>query len=188
MKKRGLTLVELLISIFILGVIGSAIVALFSVGIKNYRASSAKAFMQREVNLAADNITRDIKQSIEILESYNGEGRSPTKMFLALPSVDEDNNSIYNGNDIERDFIIYYLEGTNLHKSAIANASSSRYIEGGSDKIILKNVSSLSFTYTPNSPGTETTKVSTLATILKGVGGSTISIEINSSANKRNYE
>jgi len=187
MRKKGLTLVELLISIVILGIIFSATASLFSVAIKNYQVSSTQAVLQRETNLAVDNITREIKQSIEIPENYVV-GRSPTVLILALPSIDENENFIYDGSSLEKDYITYSLDGTNLHKTVSANLSSTRSQKNGTDKIVLSNISSLEFTYILNSPGMETTQVNLQMTVSKTVSNTTILIDIDNSAIKRNYE
>lgn len=188
MKKRGLTLVELLISIAVLGVILGAVATLFSAAIKNYQVSSAQTVLQRETNTAIDSITRDIKQSIKIAESYNGTERDEHTLILSLPSIDEDENFIYDGSTVEKDYIIYYLDGTNLHKVISANSNSERYQEDATDRIILKNISSLTFSYTPNSPGAETTQVNIETNIAKTISKTSISIDIDSTAIKRNYE
>lgn len=189
MRKKGLSIVELLIAIMLLALIMAAVSSIFSVALKNYRVSFSQSTLQREVNLSIDSITRRVKQSVEIPETLpealGDTEKSSTVLILALPAIDDNENFIYNGDTLEKDYYIYYLDGSGLHKSVSANPLSSR---NDSDNLILSEISNLTFSYTPNSPGAEITKVDISVTVSRTVSKTDINITANSSAVKRNYE
>lgn len=188
MTKKGLTLVELVVSIAVLGIIMAAVASLFSVAINNYQFSFTQSTLQRETNFVIDNITRDIKQSVEIPKIYGGINRGSEKLILALPAVDVDENFLYDGSSLKKDYVIYYLDGTSLRKSITADPSSKRVNLNGTDRIILENVSSLSFSYIPNILDIETTQVDVNMTVTKNTNKATVTIGSDVSAVKRNYE
>jgi len=184
-KKPGFTLAELLIAIVLLSVIMAAISAIFSVAIRNYQVSFAQSGIQKDLNLVVDGISREVKQSIEIPESHLTFERSATLLILALPAINEEDEFIYNGEEIEKDYLIYQLDQNRLKKITLANPESRRHLTDQSEKIILTDVSDLSFVYTPTF---ETTKVETSITVSRFISKTNLVIDAKNTANRRNYE
>ncbi len=188
MKKKGLTIIELIVAIFLLGVIMAAVSTVFSVALKSYHVSFAQSTLQREANLVVDSILRETKQAVSIPETLGETERSETVLILALPAMDEDNNFIYSGGLFEKDYLIYYLEESELRKKVSASPQSTRYSQDGSDRALLDNVSSLAFSFTPAGLGEETVRVDASITASRIVSRTNVKVEVEGSATKRNYE
>ncbi|MDD3678704.1 MAG: prepilin-type N-terminal cleavage/methylation domain-containing protein [Patescibacteria group bacterium] len=184
-KKNGFTLAELLIAMVLLSIIMAAVSAIFSVALKNYQVSFAQSGLQKDVNLVVDSISRDIKQSVAIPKEYGEITRSSTTLILALPSIDENQNFIYNADLLEKDFIIYQKINEDLHKIVFANPASTRYQQNNQNKIIMENVSDLSFIYTPVD---HTTNVNFSLSVSILVSKTNLEITAESTANRRNDE
>jgi prepilin-type N-terminal cleavage/methylation domain-containing protein len=185
MKKRGFTLAELLIAIVLLSIIMAAVSAIFSVALKNYQVSFTQSGLQKDVNLVMDNISRDIKQSVEIPNEYNGIVRSSSTLILSLPAIDENENFLYNADLLEKDYVVYRKVDDKLHKMVFASPLSVRYSQNNSDKILMENVFELNFLYTP---ADNTTKVESALTISTEVSKTTLNVTAKSTANRRNDE
>lgn len=65
-NNRGITLVELIISIAIMGVITLAIISFFDFGNKSFIYGKKKSDLQHQVQLVSDIITEEIRNATEI--------------------------------------------------------------------------------------------------------------------------
>lgn len=188
MKKKGFTLVELAIAIALLMTIMAAVGAIFSVVIKTYQIESQRGFFQKELNFFGDSITRDIKQS-QVVQDYGPHTLSASKLILSLPSIDEQNQFIYAGNDLKTDTVVYYRDGSDFYKILYPDPASKRAngITGGSQTTHLAgNISNLNFTYSPNI--TAARQVTFSITLTKTLGKRTVTLTASDTADLRNKQ
>lgn len=165
----------------ILGVIMAAVAVIFVTALKNYRTESEKTVLQRNINFALDNITRDAKEATAIPESHDTFTTSENTLVLALPAENVSDNFVYSGNTLVKDYIIYYLDGNNLKRKVYANAAGTRTSE---EKTVLKNVTSLSFTYLPDIATKSGVKTAMTTSVDVGKG---ITLSEERSTNLRNF-
>lgn len=186
--KKGYTLIELLISISILAVIMAAVATIFITSIKNYRTESQKSTFQKELNFVVDNIAKDVKEAAEVPEKTEDNvfflsPAIPPVLILAIPATNSSNDFIYNVDGLmEKDYVVYYLSGQDLKRKIYANNSGSKE---SSDNTILKNVSNLTFTYSPTF--FDAGQVKTEITVSIDVGR-TVTLSAERLANLRNKE
>jgi len=180
---KGFTLVELAIAIVILTVIMTAVSSVYAVALKNYQTQSQRSFFQKELNFASDQINRDIKQAVEVPATYDTFTLGPTAIILGLPASDSTGNFIYNANILQKDYVVYYLLGTDLHKKIYATGLSSRAGQNGSDIVILSDVTAMSANYMP---GGIPRQVATSLTLAKTVTGRNVSVTATQTVDLRN--
>lgn len=146
--KKGFTLIELTISIALLGTITMAVFAIYMTAGKNFRVQSQRSYLQKEMNFTADALANEMKLATTVQQESQGKTLSGTDLIMLLPAVDNSGNFIYNGGIPEYDTFIYSREGNILRKIVIPSAGSSR---SAKDFTVLTDVSSVSFTYVPDS-------------------------------------
>jgi len=182
MSNVGFTLIELVISMALLGIIMAAVMSLFSTAIKNYAVNSQKSFLQKELNFTIDSIGKDIKQAVEVPATHDGLfTTSGDTLILALPATDEDDNFVYTGNVLEKDYVVYWLLGSDLKKKVYANALGTRT---NSENIILSDVASLQYSYVPDAPPFSQVKIN--LSISRSVNNVSVSISGERTSNLRN--
>lgn len=74
-KRRGVSLIELVLTVALLGLVIQVVYSVFFVGSTSYSVSTNKGFSQQDVRIAADFITKELKTATEIgidLENKNG--------------------------------------------------------------------------------------------------------------------
>jgi prepilin-type N-terminal cleavage/methylation domain-containing protein len=149
--KKGLTLVELLVSMVIFSIILAATSNIFIVALKNYQVSMAKSSLQNEVNFLLDDIANNAKLATEIPASYDIYNRPESQLILAVPAIDASRNFLYSGSNLLKDYYVYYLDNGSLHKKIFSNNEASiRFSENGIDSVVLTGVETTSpFTYPP---------------------------------------
>lgn len=181
-RQSAFTLIELVISMALLGVIMAAVMSIFSTAIRSYAVNSQKSFLQKELNFTIDNIGKDIKQAVEIPANYDDTFTTNSDtLILALPATESDGDFIYTGGVLEKDYIIYWLSGSDLKKKVYANALGTRT---NSENTILSNVSSLVYTYTPDALPYTQAKIS--LTINRTVNNISVAISGERTSNLRN--
>ncbi|MDD3480956.1 MAG: prepilin-type N-terminal cleavage/methylation domain-containing protein [Patescibacteria group bacterium] len=183
--KRGFTLIEVIISMVVLGVIIAAMSAIYAVSLREFKIEKNRNEMQRSINFASDELGKNIKQAINIPENYDTYTRGPETLITELPSIDSDEEYLYNGSDLRTDYIIYYLSGSELHKITLADPLSSRQEVSGSDIIILSNVTNFSCDYDPD---VETDVVSCDIALSQNIYNKDITVNATKTAIKRNQE
>lgn len=180
MRKRAFTIVELAISIALLGTIMAAVMSLFAVGLKNYQRESLRNQMQKELNFTADDIGIQIRQAADSPLTFGADTRSSDKLILAMPAVDSDEDFIYNGGALVLDHVVYYSSGSTLYKKVISNNLSAREDK---EQPVLESVSNLNCSYTPN----ENTEIVTCnLTTSRSVAGQTLTFNAGKTARLRN--
>ncbi|MBW6431624.1 prepilin-type N-terminal cleavage/methylation domain-containing protein [Patescibacteria group bacterium] len=145
-NRKGLTLIELLIAIGLLTIIMSAMSAIFAVALKNYQVSIAQNNLQKDLNIVLDDISRNVKEAVELPLSYTTASnetfnRSGDTLILAIPAIGDEQRFLYDENDaMKKDYIVYQIIGTELHKKAFTDIDSGRINQDESDKIVLENI------------------------------------------------
>ncbi len=106
-KPRGLTLVELLITVAVISLVLSALLSLYSAGQRYFLEENVKLDGLRDIRYVRNWITRDIKESVEVLPSWDVYTVSDSCLILRIPSVDANGYVI----DIENDYdhVVYRL-------------------------------------------------------------------------------
>jgi len=104
-SPKGLTLIELLIVTAIVSFIMIALLTFYAAGQKYFITESARADVLRSSRQALNWISRDIKEGIEVLSSYDTYTTSDNCLILKVASVDANGIVIDIANDF--DYIIY---------------------------------------------------------------------------------
>ncbi|UCE21519.1 MAG: prepilin-type N-terminal cleavage/methylation domain-containing protein [Candidatus Aminicenantes bacterium] len=106
-KPRGLTLVELLITVSVISLVLSALLSLYSAGQRYFLGESVMLDKLRDIRFIRNWITRDIKEAVEVLPSWDVYTVSDSCLILRIPSVDANGYVI----DIENDYdhVVYRL-------------------------------------------------------------------------------
>ena len=176
-SQKGLTLIELLISITLLGLLLGVFTSVYTNGVKVYQREFKQANLQNENRIVLDRIISDIKQAYSVDQTSTA-----TSLILLLPAIDEDGDILYEGDDqFKTDQFIYLKSGQSLVKIIAPDIDSTREAV---DKTILDKVSSLTFTYLPDLETAEQIEV-TLQT-QDTAGKNTITINNTSKATLRN--
>ncbi len=181
---KGFTLIELLISISLLGIILAATVSIFVTALKNYQVNFQKSTMQKEINFTLDSIGNDIKSGAVIEGSYEDFVSSGNTIIIGIPAVDDDNNFIYTGDAIELDYFVYYQAGQTIKKHIYANSLGKRTGQDGSDYVILDNLNTLSFEYTPGLASAN--QIKTTIETVKNISNTNVKMTESKITNLRN--
>ncbi len=106
-KPKGLTLVELLITVSVISLVLSALLSLYSAGQRYFLEENVKLDGLRDIRYVWNWITRDIKEAVEVLPSWDVYTVSDSCLILRIPSVDANGYVI----DIENDYdhVVYRL-------------------------------------------------------------------------------
>lgn len=142
--KKGFTIIELLQTIAILATIFIVIISLYQVAIREYSINFQKIKIQTSLNFATDSIAQTAKMGLALAPSYGEFTRSAGTVIIEVPALDESGNFIYSGSAIEKDYIIYQLEGGNLEKRIYGNSLGRYANQHGEPNVILKNVTNFS--------------------------------------------
>ena len=106
-KESGFTLIELLVIVVIASFMILALISLYVAGQRYFITGSAKADVLRDNRQVFNYISRDIKEAIQVLPSWDVYTTSSSCLVLQVPSLDSNDLiiDIYN----ELDYIVYRL-------------------------------------------------------------------------------
>ena len=180
---KGLTLIEVLISIGIAVVIGVLLVAIIVNSAGLYSKESSKLSQGLNTNDALLTIRDTIKQSSAVITVYtsgvNTYTSSGTQIVLKLFSIDSSNNLITN----TYDYFIFYTDTNRLRLKTFPDSTSSRKSQ---DQIFSTSLDNLNFQYFNSAsppvevaPGSATKVRVTLS--LKQKNGSSIELKTSTS-------
>jgi prepilin-type N-terminal cleavage/methylation domain-containing protein len=106
-RPRGLTLVELLITMAVISLVLSALLSLYSAGQRYFLGENIKLDGLRDIRYVQNWITRDIKEAVQVLPSWDAYTASDSCLILRIPSVDANGFVIDIDNDY--DHVVYRL-------------------------------------------------------------------------------
>jgi len=145
--KKGISIIELLVTIVIFTIVSGILVAIFISGWRTFHWQSSQADTQAQAKFVTSTISREIQQADRVLasrtfgaESYTS---SATTLILEIPSIDA-NQYIIEGS---YDFEVFYLDPADPKKLKLkreANPSSARRTE---TKTISGSIENLTFVY-----------------------------------------
>lgn len=187
LNNEGLTLIELIITLAIISMMIFVVTQVYVTGMVNSKVDMKKATLQTGGRSALEGITRNVKLASAVEATYDAYTSDATNLILKVPAIDSSENFIYSGGNRINDYIVYYLDGKDLHKVVSStNATSRLYTQDGTDNILMTNVKSLSFTYNPAIPNV--TMVNINATLEDTTLKDPIEITLNAGGRLRNVQ
>ncbi len=107
--KKGLTLIEILVAMAISIVIIMASYEVYNISYKSYKKNYAMAELSQNARIALERMTRDIRQTMEILTDLPTTPDTPETEIKF-----QDGHTYLTNGRIQ--YITYYLNGTNLNR------------------------------------------------------------------------
>ena len=107
LKSKGFTLIELLVIVAIVSFMILALLALYVAGQRYFMTGSARADSLRGVRFVLNNISRDVKEAIQVLPSWDVYTTSTSCLVLQVPSLNS--NGLIVDIDNQFDYIVYRL-------------------------------------------------------------------------------
>lgn len=144
MTQKGLTLVELLISLSIAVIIGGILMAIIVNSAGLFYKESSKVNTGLNINDALTQIRKSIRESSAVAPSYNSGSETynseSVQIVLKVPSIDQSNNIIPN----TFDYFVFFLDQNKLHLKIFPDNQSLRKDQ---DQIFSTSAESLVFNY-----------------------------------------
>lgn len=144
--KKGVTLIELLITMTVLAVIMTSFTSIYSSGLRTFRQEMTQTQLQSEAQTLADRMTLDIKKSRNTIKNYDTFTENERTMILEIPSVDAAGKFLYIAGNQLTDKIVYYQSGSSLKRKVYSNERSIRMGEHLKEKTLTTNLLNLNFT------------------------------------------
>jgi len=106
-RPKGLTLVELLVTVAVVSLLMTALLSLYSAGQRYFLNEGVRLDELRDIRYVQNWMTRDIKEAVLVLPNWDVYTASDSCLILLIPSVDAGGDII----DIENDFdcVVYRL-------------------------------------------------------------------------------
>lgn len=112
-KRKGITLIELLVAASLSTILLLALYAVYSTSYQAYRASINKAELNQNARIALERISRDFRQTGTIVTTLPPNDIDP----LNPPSHEIEFLDGHNTDKIQ--YIKYYLQGNDLHRQVL---------------------------------------------------------------------
>jgi len=106
-KPKGLTLVELMVTVVVVSLVMTALLSLYSVGQRYFIGESIKLEELRDIRYVQNWMSRDIKEAVQVLPGWDVYTASDSCLVLRIPSVDASGYIIDIDNDY--DHVVYRL-------------------------------------------------------------------------------
>jgi prepilin-type N-terminal cleavage/methylation domain-containing protein len=159
-KSQGLTLVELLVVLALSALIILALVTLYTSGQRYFINQDAQAKVLREGRYVLDWIARDIKEGIQVVQTWNGFTTSTNCLILQVPAVDATGLIIDVANEF--DYIIYRQKPEDPKRlERILDAKDGVSSRADSTRLLAERVDAFSL----SSEGVELSSVGDLSTV-----------------------
>ena len=159
--SRGFTLLELVFVVAIGSFIMTALVGLYTTSQRYFVTESTRSDIIRDGRIVLLWMSRDIKEAIQVVQSYDAYSTSTNSLVLQVPSLDGNGLIV----DIESDFdyIVYRLNPsypTKLERVVIPKAGVSSRVD--SNRVLANRVNS----FVLKSEGTELSSVPDVTEVL----------------------
>lgn len=128
MRKKGVSLIELLITVAMIGGVVTLLTMVMIDGFKNFDFVSLRANLLSQTSLTLEGISRDIRLANGLPSTFTYSGQtfnaSSTVLILTLPSIDATGQIIPGTNDT----IVYYpdVSGGALNELVVPGSGSAR--------------------------------------------------------------
>jgi type II secretory pathway pseudopilin PulG len=106
-QPKGITLVEVLVTVTIVSFMVLAMLSLYAAGQRYFINGSARSDVLRDNRHLLNYISRDIKEAIQVVPSWDVYATSTDCLILQVPSLDS--NGLIIDIDTQFDYIIYRL-------------------------------------------------------------------------------
>lgn len=106
-QPKGITLVEVLITVSIVSFMILAMLSLYVAGQRYYMNGNARSDVLRDNRHVLNYVSRDIKEAIQVVPSWDVYATSTECIILQVPSLDS--NGIIIDIDSQFDYIVYCL-------------------------------------------------------------------------------
>ena len=145
-SQRGFTLLELLIALVLGSMVMAGLIELYSTGQKYFINESARSDIVRDGRSVLLWMSRDIKEAIQVMSSYDTYSTTTNSLVLRVPSIDAD--GVILDIDTDFDYIVYQLnsiissklERIVIPKSGVSSrAVSNRVLANSVNSIVLKS-------------------------------------------------
>lgn len=148
MRRKGFSLIELLIGISAAGIIGALLVGLLSSNSRIFSDQNTKVNQGLELNTASDEINETIKTAGAVVSQYPTTGQATyttglNTLVLSIPSINTQGTVIQNTSD----YVVIHIDPQNakvLRKRTFADPTSSRKNE---NRILSTKLSKIEFRY-----------------------------------------
>jgi len=120
--KQGFTLIEVLATVAIVGLLLSAMYSFVIMSNKMYHSGSDKNDLHYDLRIASEKITREVRfaKSLELLDSWNPEDAEPGYRYIYIDQVNnvvvfvnEEGGQLFSGNFISG--LAFELDGNTLN-------------------------------------------------------------------------
>ena len=183
--KQGITLIELLITIGLIGIILIVITSVYLTGYRTFQEELSSSMVQSNAQTILDALTIDIKNGMLIEQTYDIYTTGPSSIIIRVPTTNSSKQIQYSGTNMLYDRIVYYYQNNEIHKIVFADPTSARYSSSGKDNILDSKILTLGFEYDPDQM-TATLVKATISSDIK-VGNRNKSITISGEARLRNH-
>lgn len=156
MNEKGFTLIEIIITLVILGIIAVFSFAFFGSLTKTYGTMGAKSKAHLEAAYVLERISRELRDAKLVIVSSN------TVDFEKANSTPQDNNA----------YVRYCLSGTNLYRQS----SNDNFPTGCSGNLIAKNVTN--FTVSPDGTHTDNQIITVTINITQDSESQSYSVDV----------
>jgi len=178
--SAGLTLIEVIITLALLGIIMAAIASIFVLGIRVYNEQNEKAALQTQSKTLINRIKDDLLQGYRIEpgwvdpDTLDEHLSSENKIIIAVPSIDESNDWIYEDNLPLLDYFIYWQEEDMIFGLIFAENSTHPSRTSKKSRVIAHNANILKFTYDQDASSGLSKQVDIELTLNKQIRNKTI--------------
>jgi type II secretory pathway pseudopilin PulG len=130
-QPKGITLVEVLITVTIVSFMILAMLSLYLAGQRYYMNGTARSDVLRDNRQVLNYISRDVKEAIQVVQSWDIYATSTECIILQVPSLDS--NGLIIDIDSQFDYIVYRLNSeypNRLERIIDANDGVSNRVDG----------------------------------------------------------
>lgn len=179
--RRGVSLIEMLVTIFIFSMIMMVVTAMFFVMLQSYNANDAQAQLVENASSIQTRFLSDVNGAYGVLTSATVNGIAYTSgqdtLLLRAASLDADGNPIANTCDAANvnpcDTIVITADPTNASRLLEVTAPSATSSRGAVTKLLTGNLNQYILTYQNADPAT-TTDVTLTMTLVRTTSHATI--------------